>query len=57
MMLIPTQFETFRLNNPNTWADPLLIEQVDPESVRRKLGLKRSELSVITDGRRVRDFQ
>lgn len=42
--------ETFRLNHPNSWADSRPIETVDCHAVRRKLGLRKGELSVITGG-------
>lgn len=46
----PQAIETFKLNHPEAWADPRPIEEVDPRWVRRKLGLKRGELSVQTGG-------
>ena len=46
----PNAIETFRLNHPQAWADSRQIEKVDPGNVRRKLGLRRGELSVITGG-------
>lgn len=42
--------QTFQLNHPHSWADPRSIQQVDARSVRRKLGLKKGELSVLTGG-------
>jgi len=42
--------ETFKLNHPAAWAEFRPIEQVEPKTVRRKLGLKKSELSVLSGG-------
>lgn len=42
--------ETFELNHPAAWTDFRPIEQVEPKTVRRKLGLKKSELSVLNGG-------
>lgn len=42
--------QTFQLNHPHSWADPRSIQQVDARYVRRKLGLKKGELSVLTGG-------
>ena len=41
---------TFQLNHPGTWADSRPIENVDARDVRRKLGLRKGELSVIAGG-------
>jgi DNA (cytosine-5)-methyltransferase 1 len=42
--------ETFRFNHAETWADHRQIEDVDAKAVRRKLGLAKGDLSVITGG-------
>jgi DNA (cytosine-5)-methyltransferase 1 len=42
--------ETFKGNHPGTWADLREIEQVNARLVRRKLGLRKGELSVLTGG-------
>ena len=42
--------ETFQLNHPAAWAECRPIEQVEPKTVRRKLGIKKSELSVLNGG-------
>jgi site-specific DNA-cytosine methylase len=42
--------ETFRYNHPRAWGDCRSIETVDARQVRRKLGLRRGELSTITGG-------
>lgn len=42
--------QTFTFNQPDAWADARPIEQVDARAVRRALGLKMGELSVITGG-------
>jgi DNA (cytosine-5)-methyltransferase 1 len=41
---------TFQLNHPKTWTDHRCIEDIDPRAVRRKLGLKKGGVSVITGG-------
>lgn len=41
---------TFQHNHPNALVDPRPIEQVDAGLVRRKLGLRKRELSAITGG-------
>lgn len=41
---------TFRFNHPRTWADSRAIEHVNAHAVRRKLGLKKGQLSVVTGG-------
>jgi DNA (cytosine-5)-methyltransferase 1 len=46
----PYAIETFQSNHSHSWADPRPIQQVDARSVRRKLGLKKGELSVLTGG-------
>jgi DNA (cytosine-5)-methyltransferase 1 len=46
----PFAVETFKSNHPATWADLSPIEQVNARSVRRKLGLRKGELSVLTGG-------
>lgn len=46
----PEAIQTFKDNHPEVWADPRPIETVDAAEVRRKLGLKRSELSVLVGG-------
>jgi len=46
----PFAVETFKRNHPNTWVDLRPIEQVDVGLVRRKLGLRRGALSVLTGG-------
>lgn len=42
--------DTFRLNHVDAWADCCRIEDVDVRAVRRKLGLKKGDLSVVTGG-------
>jgi DNA (cytosine-5)-methyltransferase 1 len=42
--------ETFKRNHPDTLADLSPIEQLDARLVRRKLGLRKGELSVLTGG-------
>lgn len=42
--------QTFRFNHPEVRADSRPIEEIDPRAVRRKLGLKKGELSVIAGG-------
>ncbi len=46
----PFAIETFKHNHPDTLADINPIEQVNTRSVRRKLGLRKGELSVLTGG-------
>ena len=46
----PFAIETFKYNHPDTLADINPIEQVNTRSVRRKLGLGKGELSVLTGG-------
>ena len=46
----PFAIETFKQNHPDTWADLSPIEQVDARLIRRKLGLRKGELSVLTGG-------
>jgi len=46
----PFAVQTFRSNHPASWADLSPIEQVNARSVRRKLGLRKGELSVLTGG-------
>lgn len=41
---------TFRLNHPEALADHRLVEQVDPREVRKRLNLKKGQLSAITGG-------
>jgi DNA (cytosine-5)-methyltransferase 1 len=42
--------ETFHSNHKHTWADSRPIQQVDAKEVRRKFGLRKGELSVVTGG-------
>jgi len=42
--------ETFRFNHPEAWADANPIESVNSGAVRKRLGLKKGQLSVITGG-------
>ncbi len=42
--------ETFRFNHPKSWADSRPIQTIDARSVRRRLGLRKGELSVIAGG-------
>lgn len=42
--------QTFRINHPKVWVDPRPIEEVDPRAVRRALGLRKGQISVITGG-------
>jgi DNA (cytosine-5)-methyltransferase 1 len=42
--------ETFKRNHPDAWTDIGPIEKVDARLVRRKLGLQKGELSVLTGG-------
>lgn len=42
--------QTFVLNHPKSWADSRPIETVDARSVRRKLGVRKGEVSVIAGG-------
>lgn len=42
--------ETFRTNHPGTLTDMSRIELVDAKAVRRRLGLRRGELSVLVGG-------
>jgi DNA (cytosine-5)-methyltransferase 1 len=42
--------ETFRFNHRDTLADATAIESVDAHVVRKRLGLKKEELSVVTGG-------
>lgn len=46
----PSAIQTFHLNHPQAWADPRPIEEVGIKAVRRKLGLRKGEVSVITGG-------
>jgi len=46
----PFAIETFKHNHRDTWADLSPIEQVNARSIRRKLGLRKGELSVLTGG-------
>ncbi len=46
----PFAIETFKHNHPDTWADLSPIEQANTRSIRRKLGLRKGELSVLTGG-------
>jgi DNA (cytosine-5)-methyltransferase 1 len=41
---------TFKLNHPGAWADLRPIEQVDARLVRRKLKLRKRELSILVGG-------
>lgn len=41
---------TFKLNHPEAIADHRPIEQVDPREVRKRLNVKKGELSVVTGG-------
>lgn len=41
---------TFSHNHPEAWADTRPIEEVDPARVRRKLGLRKGRLAVLTGG-------
>lgn len=42
--------QTFRLNHPGAWADGRPVEEVNPDTVREKLGLRKGELAVIAGG-------
>lgn len=42
--------ETFQFNHREAWADLRSIEKVDARDVRRRLGIERGELSVMTGG-------
>jgi DNA (cytosine-5)-methyltransferase 1 len=42
--------ETFRCNHPAAWGDCRPVETVDPKEIRRKLRLKKGDLSTITGG-------
>ncbi len=46
----PIAIQTFKLNHAETWADARPIQEVDPKSVRRKLGLRKGDLSVLAGG-------
>jgi len=46
----PCALETFQLNHSTVWADGRPIEDVDARVVRRKLGLKKGDLSVLAGG-------
>jgi DNA (cytosine-5)-methyltransferase 1 len=46
----PNAIETFRFNHTAAWADHRVVEDVDARAVRRELGLKKGDLSVITGG-------
>lgn len=46
----PLAIRTFNLNHPETWTDPRPIENVNVAAIRRKLRLKKGELTVITGG-------
>jgi DNA (cytosine-5)-methyltransferase 1 len=46
----PFAIETFKRNHPAALADLNPIEQVNTRSIRRKLGLGKGELSVLTGG-------
>jgi DNA (cytosine-5)-methyltransferase 1 len=46
----PHAIETFKLNHPNAWADPRKIEDVNPRVVRRRLKLRKGELSALVGG-------
>ena len=48
--LNPNAIATFRTNHASSWADSRPIQEVDARAVRRKLGLRKGELSVITGG-------
>lgn len=41
---------TFQLNHPEALTDPRPIEQVDPREIRKRLGISKGKLSVITGG-------
>lgn len=42
--------DTFRLNHPQTWSDCGLIEELDVRAIRKRLKLRKRELSAITGG-------
>ena len=42
--------ETFRANHPDIWAECDSIENVNPKTIRRKLGLQKGDLSVLVGG-------
>lgn len=42
--------DTFKLNHPNVWAECAPIEGVDAGKIRRKLGLRKGELSILAGG-------
>jgi DNA (cytosine-5)-methyltransferase 1 len=46
----PFAIETFKRNHPSTVADLRPIEEIDVRSVRRKLKLRKGDLSVLTGG-------
>lgn len=48
--VMPEAIETFRHNHPDAIADCRPIEEVDPEEIRKKLGLKPGELDVLVGG-------
>lgn len=47
---MPEAIQTFKNNHPEAWADNRLVEEVSPEEVRRKVGLRRGELDVLVGG-------
>lgn len=48
--LMPEAIETFKLNHPTALADCRPIESVDPESIRKALGIKKGDLDVLVGG-------
>lgn len=46
----PIALETFQLNHPNTWVDSRPIQEVDPRKIRRRLGIRRGDLSALAGG-------
>lgn len=42
--------QTFGRNHPEAWADPRVIEEIDPATVRKTLGLGKGELDVLVGG-------
>ena len=47
---MPEAIETFSLNHPEAWSDARSIEDIKPEKVRSRLGLKKGELDLLAGG-------
>ena len=47
---MPEAIETFSLNHPEAWSDARNIEDIKPEQVRSRLGLKKGELDLLAGG-------